>query len=113
MISLPEKSNGFQGLMLDLHFIHTKCLLNSLHIIVPAALPVLLALVSSNFLVLLLWRFLLCVTMPDTSSSLLVHGSSRIKDWFFLDLVKPWEVLHINSGLIPLANVLCFVLRSS
>jgi hypothetical protein len=67
-----------QRLMLDLHFVCAKCLVNRLHIIAPDALPVHVAMVSTNFLVLHLWCFLLCVTMPDTNSSLLVHSSSEI-----------------------------------
>jgi hypothetical protein len=65
MISLPEKPESFQHPLLDLH-ICSKQLINSLHIIVPAALPVLIVLVSCNFLVLLLLCILQLVAMPDT-----------------------------------------------
>jgi hypothetical protein len=113
MTSLPEKSDSFQGLMLDLHFVCAKCLVNSLHIIAPDALPVHVAMVSSNFLAFILWRFLLCVPMLDTNSSFLVHSSCRIKDWLFPDLVKSWDVLLVNSGSIPLAHAPHLILRSS
>ncbi len=99
--------------MLDSHFDHAKCLDSGLHVIAPDALLVHITMLSSNFLVSLSWRFLLPVTMPDTSSSLLVHGSSGIQDWFFPDLEKPWEVLHVDNGLIPLAHMLCIDLRYS
>jgi hypothetical protein len=99
--------------MLDLHFVCPKCLVNGLNVIVPDALLLHIAMVSSNFLVLLPWRFLLHAMMPDTSSSFWVHGSSGIQDWFFPDLVKPWEVLPASSGLIPLAHALCLDLRYS
>ncbi len=58
-----------------------KCLVNHIHIIAPDALPVHVAMVPNNFLVSLLWRFLLCVTMPEISSSCLVHSSSGVQDW--------------------------------
>ncbi len=79
----------------------------------PVALPVDVVFVSSNFLVLLLLSFCCHVTITDTSFSLPVYGSSRIKDVFFPDLVQSWEVLHVNSGLILLARALCLVLRCS
>ncbi len=78
LISLPEKPQSLQHLLLDLHLVHSKHLINSLHVIAPAALPVLVALVSCNFLVLLLLCILWCVTTPDASSSLLVHNCTRI-----------------------------------
>jgi hypothetical protein len=99
--------------MLDLHFVCTKCLVKGLHIIAHDALLAHVAMVFSNFLVLLPWRFLLCVMMPDTSFSLLVHGSSGIQDWIFPDLIKPWEVLYFSSGSILLAYLLCLDLRCS
>jgi hypothetical protein len=89
MISLPEEPESFQGLLLDLHLVPSERLVNSLHVIVaPAALPVPVALVPCNFLVLLLLDILWHVTMPDTSSSLLVHHCSRIKDRFLPDLIQ-------------------------
>jgi hypothetical protein len=78
MISLPEKPESFQSLLLDLHLVCSKHLVNSLYVIVPAALPVPAALVSCNFLVLLLLDILWHVTSPDASSSPLVHHCSRI-----------------------------------
>ncbi len=59
-----------------------------LHVIAPAALPVSVALFSRNFHVILLLCFLWCLTVSDANSSLLVHGSSRIMDGFFPDLVQ-------------------------
>ena len=73
MISLPEKPESFHGLPLDLHLICSKHLVISLHVIAPSALPVLVALVPCNFLVLLLLDILWRVAMPDTSSSLLLE----------------------------------------
>jgi hypothetical protein len=78
MISLPEKPESFQRLLLDLHLIRSTQLINSLRVIAPAALPVPVALVSCNFLVLLLLFILWRVAMPGTSSSLLVHHYTRI-----------------------------------
>ncbi len=54
VISLPEKPESFQHLLLDLHLVCSKQLINSLHAIAPAAMPVPVALVSCNLLVLLL-----------------------------------------------------------
>ncbi len=73
MIILPEKPECFQGLLLDLHLVHSKHLVNCLHVIVPAALPVPVALVPCNFLLLLLLDILWYVAMPGASSSLLVE----------------------------------------
>ncbi len=73
MISLPEKPESFQGLLLDLHLVCSKHLVNSLHAIMPAALPVPIALVCCNFLVLLLLCILWSATMIDASSSLLLE----------------------------------------
>jgi hypothetical protein len=78
MISLPEKPESFQHLLLDLHLVSSKQLINSLHVIVPAALQVPVALVSFDFLVLLLLCILQHVTMPYTSSSPLVHHCTWI-----------------------------------
>ncbi len=88
VISLPEKPESFQSLLLDLHLIPSEHLVNSLHVIAPAALPVPVALVSCNFLVLLLLAILRRVAMPDASSSPLVHHCTRIQDWFLPDLVQ-------------------------
>ncbi len=66
-----------------------------------------------TFPVLLLLSFLCCVATPDTSSSLLVHGSSRIKDRPFPGLVQSLEVSHVDSGLTPVAHELHLVLRPS
>jgi hypothetical protein len=52
LISLPEKSESFQGLLLDLHLICTKYLVISLNVIVPASLQVSVSLFSSDFLVM-------------------------------------------------------------
>jgi hypothetical protein len=73
MISLPEKPWSFQSLLLDLHLVCSEHLVNSLHVIVPAALPVPVAFVSCEFLVLLLLCILWHVTTPDASSSLMVE----------------------------------------
>jgi hypothetical protein len=73
MISLPEKPECFQGLLLDLHLVFSKHLVNNLHVIAPAALPVPVVLVPCNFLVLLCLCILWHVTMPDASSSLLLE----------------------------------------
>jgi hypothetical protein len=73
MISLPEKPESFQSLLLDLHLVCSKHLVNSLHVIAPAALPGPVALVPCDFLVLLLLNILWCVASPDASSSLLVE----------------------------------------
>jgi hypothetical protein len=73
MISLPEKPESFQSLLLDLHLVRSKLLVNSLHINVPAELPVSVALVSCNFFVLLLPDIIWSVAMPDTSSRPLVE----------------------------------------
>jgi hypothetical protein len=54
MISLPEKPESFQHLLLDLHLVCAKHLVNSLHAIAPAALPAPVALFPCDFLVLLL-----------------------------------------------------------
>jgi hypothetical protein len=78
MISLPEKRESFQSLLLDLHLICSKHLVNSLHIIVPAALPVPVMLAPLDFPVLLGVDILWHVATPDTSSSLLGHCCSRI-----------------------------------
>ncbi len=79
MISLPVKPECFQHLLLDLHLICSdEQLIKSLHVIATAVLPVLVALVSCNFPVLLLLCTLWRVTMPDTSSSLLLHHCTRI-----------------------------------
>ncbi len=74
MISLPEKPECFQELLLDLHLVCSKQLVNSLHVIVPAALLVPVALAPCNFLVLLR-LCILCwhATTPHTRSSLLVE----------------------------------------
>ncbi len=88
--SLPEKPETFQHLLLDLHLIRSKQLVNSLHVIAPVALPVLVALVSCAFLVLLFLCILWHVTIPDTSSSLLVHHCTRIQDWFFFWSLTAW-----------------------
>ncbi len=88
MISLPEKPESFQLLLLDLHLVCSKQLVNSLHIIVPVALPVLDALVSCAFLVLLFLCILWHVATPDTSSSPLVHHCTRIQDPFLPDLIQ-------------------------
>jgi hypothetical protein len=73
MISLPEKPESFQGLLLDLHLVCSKHPVNNLHLIAPAALPVPVALVSCDFFVLLFLCILWCATIPDYSSSLLVE----------------------------------------
>jgi hypothetical protein len=78
MISLPEKPKSFQSLLLDLNLVRSKQLINSLHVIAPAALPVPGVLVSCNFLVLLLLCILLLVAAPDTSSSPLVRHCTQI-----------------------------------
>jgi hypothetical protein len=81
MISPPEKPECFQGLLLDLHpsfFSEHLVNSNSLHVIAPAALPVPVALVPCNFLVLLLLDILWHVTMPDANSSLLVDLSGSL-----------------------------------
>jgi hypothetical protein len=78
MISLPKKPESFQRLLLDLHLVCSKQVINSLHIMSLAVLPVTVALVFCNFLVLLLLCILWCVRMPDTSSSPLVHHYTRI-----------------------------------
>ncbi len=80
VISLPKRPENFQHLLLDLHLVCSKQLVNSLHVIAPVALPVLVALVSCAFLVLLFLCILWCVTMPDTRSSPLVHHCTRIQD---------------------------------
>jgi hypothetical protein len=77
MISLPEKPESFQSLLLDPN-LNSKHLVNSLHIIAPAALPVPVVLVPLVFPVLLLVDILWHVAMPDTSFSPLVHHCSRI-----------------------------------
>jgi hypothetical protein len=48
------------------------------HVIAPAALPVLVGIVSCNFLVLLLLCILWRVAISDTSSSPLVHHCTRM-----------------------------------
>jgi hypothetical protein len=88
MISLPEKPESFQHLLLDLHLVCSEQLVNSLHVIAPVSLPVLVALVFCAFLVLLFLCILWRVAMPDTSSSPLVHNCTRIQDWFLPDLVQ-------------------------
>jgi hypothetical protein len=70
---LPEKPESFQHLLLDLHLVGSKQSINSLYVIAPAALPVSVALVSCNLLVLLLLCIFWHVTTPDPSSSLLVE----------------------------------------
>ncbi len=75
---------SLKGLLLDLHLICAEYLVNSLHIIVPAALPVSVVLVSRNFLVTLLLCFLRNVMTSDASSSLLVHGGSRMGSFLIL-----------------------------
>jgi hypothetical protein len=97
--------------------ISAKCLVNNLHITVPVTLPVDVALLC-RFPVLLLLGILCCLAMPDTSSSLVVHESSRIKDRSSPDLIESWKVListvsHVDSGLIPVAHVFYLVLRPS
>jgi hypothetical protein len=77
-ISVPEKSDSFQGLMLDLYFVCTKCLVNCIHVIAPDALPVHVVKVYSNILVSLPSRFLLRVMMPETVLSHLL--ARRILD---------------------------------
>jgi hypothetical protein len=67
MISLPEKPEIFQRLLLDLHLICSKQLINSLNIMLPAAFSVHIAFTFSNFLAILLLGFLHHVTMPDAS----------------------------------------------
>jgi hypothetical protein len=88
LISLPEKPESFQSLLLDHCLVYSEGLVNSLHVIVPAALPVSVALVSCNFLVLLLLAILWHVAMPDASSITLVHCCIRMQDWFLPDLVQ-------------------------
>jgi hypothetical protein len=78
LISLPEKSESFQHLLLDLHLICSKQLIISLNVIAPAALPVPIALVSFNFLVLLLLCIPRRAATPYTRSSLLVLCCTRI-----------------------------------
>ncbi len=78
MISLPEKPESLQSLLLDLHLVCSKHLVNSLQVIVPAALPVPVVLVSCNLLVLLLLCILWCATTPDASSSLLAELLSSL-----------------------------------
>ncbi len=92
--------------------IHAKCLVNSLHFIEPAALPVDDVLLCT-FLVLLLLSFLHHIKMPDTSSSLLVHGSPRIKDRPYPGLVQSWDVSHVDGGSIPVTHEFHLVLRPS
>jgi hypothetical protein len=43
--------------------------------------------------------------MPDTSSSLLFNGSSRIEDRSSPNLVPSQKVSHVEGGSIPVANV--------
>jgi hypothetical protein len=47
---LPEKPESFQHLLLDLHLVCSKQLINSLHVIAPAAFSVHVAFIFSNFL---------------------------------------------------------------
>jgi hypothetical protein len=49
-ISLPEKSDSFQGLPFDLLLICAKHLASSLHVIVPTALPINVALLDKGLL---------------------------------------------------------------
>ncbi len=72
---MPE---GFQGLLLDLYLVCFEHLVNSLHVIAPAALPVPVVLVPCNFLVLLLLCILWQAKTPDASSSLLVDLSGSL-----------------------------------
>jgi hypothetical protein len=88
VISLIEKPENFQSLLLDRCLVYLEDLGNSLHVIVPAALPVSVALVCCNFLVLLLLAILWHVAMPDASSMTLVHCCTRMQDWFLPDLVQ-------------------------
>jgi hypothetical protein len=111
-ISLPEKSESLQGLLLDLLLIHLKRLVNSILVIGPAALPVDVALLHT-FPFSLLLSFPCHVTMPGISSSLLGHGSPRIKDRPFPGLVQPWEVSHVDGGSIPVAHELHLIPRPS
>ncbi len=85
---MPEKPESFQSLMLDLRLVCSEHLFNSLHVIVPAALPVPVVLISCDFLVLLLLAILRRVATPDASSSPLAHRYTRIQDWFLPDLLK-------------------------
>ncbi len=78
LISLPEKPENFQHLLLDIRLVHSKELINSLHVIAPAVLPVPVALVSCNFLVLLLLCIPWPAAMPSTNSSPLVHPCTQI-----------------------------------
>ncbi len=112
VISLPEKPESFQHLLLDLHLIRSKQLVNSLHVIVPVALPVLVALVSCAFFVLLFLCILWHVATPNTSASLLVHHCTRIQDWFLPDLIQFGYSLHVDSGSIPTSYAFHLVLRS-
>jgi hypothetical protein len=79
LISFPEKPESFQHLLLDLHLVCSKQLINSLHIIVPAVLPVPVALVVINFLAILLLGFLCHVKTPDAFKLILFDllGSLR------------------------------------
>ncbi len=101
LISLPEKFDSFQGLLLD-HLICAKYLFNSLHIIVPAVLPVLIAFLFRNFLVMLLLCFPWHVTTPDASSSLLLElFDSLLLVCHWLSLTDPlyaWNTL-VSSPL--------------
>jgi hypothetical protein len=67
MISLPKKPESFQNLLLDLHLVCSKQLIDSLHVIASAAMPVPIVFIFRNFLVILLLGFLCHVTTPDAT----------------------------------------------
>ncbi len=112
-ISLPEKSDIFQRLLFDFLLIHAKCLVNSLHIFAPAALLVDALRLCALFWFLFFWAFFIALQMPDTGSSLPVHGVFRMEDRPFPGLVQYWEISHVDGGSIPVAHELHLISRPS
>ncbi len=94
-MSLPEKPDSLWGLLLDLpSFAPNACLTTSMSL---CLYPCQLMLCSCTcFPVLLLLGFLHCLAMPDTSSSLPVHGLSRIKNRSSPHLVESQKFLVLT-----------------
>jgi hypothetical protein len=102
VISLPEKPECFQSFLLDCCLVCSKHLINSLHVILPADLPVSVAFVSCYFLVLLLLAVLRRVAMPDASSVTANIGSALDLDLHEKPLHRIgsiWCPNHVVSNL--------------
>jgi hypothetical protein len=83
MISLPEKHESFQSLLLDLHLVHSEHLVNSLYLLLCQFL---LRLFLATFLCCYFWTFfgMLGRQMPVPAHWCIVAPGSKI--CFFLIL---------------------------